>query len=81
MNLNYIEKNKPIGKDTADMAYRKRKSSIDLSEYELQSQKIPKSYDGFTIIHISDLYDEVFGAQQQLLAEIIIEQSPDINYR
>lgn len=60
------------------MAYRKRKSSIQLSEYKLKSQKIPKSYNGFTIIHISDLHDEVFGFNQQLLAEVIIEQSPDI---
>lgn len=54
------------------------KLSIKVSEYEIKDKKIPKTYNGFTIIQISDLHNNEFGIKEERLINIIKEQAPDI---
>ncbi len=49
--------------------------NLQLSEYELSSEKCPESFDGFKIVQLSDLHGSDFG---DALAEKVKQQQPDI---
>ena len=51
---------------------------ISVSEYDIVSDKIPESFDGFVIVHLSDLHNKLFGANQKRLVKHIKEQKPDM---
>ena len=51
---------------------------ITVSEYEIASEKLPSSFDGFVIVHISDLHNKLFGRNQKRLIAKIKEQEPDV---
>lgn len=59
------------------MAIRKNVDSVEISRYEIISEKIPKNQSGFSIVHISDLHDEQFGPEQSALSELILAQKAD----
>ena len=40
---------------------------IDISKYEISSSKIPQSFDGYTILQLSDLHSKSFGKNQEKL--------------
>jgi predicted MPP superfamily phosphohydrolase len=45
---------------------------------EVNSSKIPKSFEGYKIVHLSDLHNKSFGKGQKKLVEKIDEIKPDI---
>lgn len=51
---------------------------ITVRSFEIQSDKIPSSFDSFRIAHISDLHNESFGDNNERLLSKIKETSPDI---
>ncbi len=44
----------------------------------IENREIPLSFDGFRIVHVTDLHDAVFGEGQSELLKLIEEQKPDI---
>lgn len=53
-------------------------NAIMVSEYEIVSEKLPKSFDGFVIVHLSDLHNKMFGKDQKRLIKHVKEQNPDM---
>lgn len=51
---------------------------ITVSEYEIASEKLPESFDGFVVVHLSDLHNKLFGKNQKQLIQKIKEQKPDM---
>ena len=51
---------------------------ITVSEYIYETDKISAENDGFSIVHISDLHNKLFGADQHRLIEKVSECMPDI---
>lgn len=53
-------------------------NALTVSEFDIESDMIPKSFDGFRIIQISDLHNAEFGEQNHDLLEKIRSAKPDI---
>lgn len=53
-------------------------NAITVSEYEIVSEQIPESFDGFVIVHLSDLHNKMFGENQKRLIRHVKEQNPDM---
>ena len=53
-------------------------NAITVSQYEIASEKIPESFDGFVIVHLSDLHNKMFGENQKRLIKHVKEQNPDM---
>jgi len=51
---------------------------IVVSEYEYRSEKIAGELDGYTIVHISDLHNKLFGSGQKRLIAKIEDCQPDM---
>lgn len=51
---------------------------IVTTDYTLQSEKIPSSFDGFKIVQVSDLHDGLFGENNVQLIEKVEQQQPDV---
>ena len=49
------------------------------SFYSINSQLLPNSFDGFKIVHLSDLHNKVFGNDNAPLLNLIEPEQPDIN--
>lgn len=47
------------------------------TEYIIESGRLPKSFDGFRIVQVSDLHDATFGGGQQRLVKKVKEADPD----
>lgn len=52
--------------------------TLHVTEYFVQSKKLPISFDGFRIAHLSDLHNAEFGEDNMKLYETIREQKPDV---
>jgi len=52
--------------------------SIDLSKYEISSKKLPKEFDSFKIIHLSDLHSREIGENNIKLINKIKKQNPNV---
>ena len=50
---------------------------IDITEYTLESDNLPESFNEFKIVHLSDLHNTEFGKNNKKLLKIIKEQKPD----
>lgn len=48
------------------------------SFYSINSQLLPNSFDGFKIVHLSDLHNKVFGKDNAPLLNLIEPEQPDI---
>ncbi len=57
----------------ADSRYR-----LQLTDYSLSFADLPESFEGFRIIHISDLHGMSFGRDNRRLAQLIRSQEPDL---
>lgn len=53
-------------------------NGLTLSEHTYKSAKVPKAFDGFKILHISDLHNKCFGRNNCRLIKLIKAQQPDI---
>lgn len=51
---------------------------ISKTRFKIYSQRLPKNFDGFKIVHISDLHNKSFGKKQQYLVNQIKEENPNI---
>lgn len=58
--------------------YRYQVDSIEKNKYIIESSKIPKEFDNFNIVQISDLHNKSFGKDNKKLLKVIDELSPDI---
>ncbi len=50
---------------------------LETTEYTIKNPDLPKSFDGFKIIQISDLHNTEFGKSNKNLIKIIKEEKPD----
>lgn len=53
-------------------------NAITVSDYVIESEKLPESFDGFVIVHLSDLHNKSFGNHQERLIRQIKNQKPDM---
>ena len=51
---------------------------IERTRFEYKSEKVPESFDGFKIVHVSDLHNKEFGNENGRLTEIIKKEIPDV---
>lgn len=51
---------------------------IGVSEHDYVSDRVPQSFDGFRILHLSDLHNKRFGRNQRVLLNKINQINPDI---
>ncbi|OLS02989.1 metallophosphoesterase [Tissierella creatinophila] len=58
--------------------FRWQNNEILTTKVDYKSTKLPKDFDGFTIIQISDLHNKLFGKDQRRLLEKIENAKPDI---
>ena len=54
------------------------RDDLEISRYEVKSQKLPESFDGFKIVQLSDLHGAEFGEDGMELVEKVEELEPDI---
>ena len=54
------------------------REDLEISRYEVKSQKLPESFDGFKIVQLSDLHGAEFGEDGMGLVEKVEELEPDI---
>ncbi len=52
--------------------------ALKLNELEIKSQKLPMAFDGYRILHISDLHNAEFGIKNAKLLELATHAQPDI---
>ena len=53
-------------------------NKIDVSEYVYRSNKVSKKLDGYTIVHLSDLHNKLFGDNSDKLIEKIKKEKPNM---
>ena len=58
--------------------YKYETESLEITKYEIENEKIPKEFDNFKIVQISDLHNKSFGKGNKRLLEKIDSQNPDI---
>ena len=51
---------------------------IVVTEFTYASDKLPKAFDGFVLVQVSDLHNKTFGVEQRALLEKIESVSPDL---
>ena len=51
--------------------------NLETTEYTIENESIPKSFDGFKLVQISDLHNASFGESNKNLLEIIEAEKPD----
>lgn len=54
------------------------RDDLEISCYEVKSQKLPESFDGFKIVQLSDLHGAEFGEDGMELVEKVKELEPDM---
>lgn len=54
------------------------RDDLEISRYEVKSQKLPENFDGFKIVQLSDLHGAEFGEDGMELVEKVKELEPDI---
>ncbi|MBR5127348.1 MAG: metallophosphoesterase [Roseburia sp.] len=51
---------------------------IVVTPFEVESEELPESFDGYRIVQVSDLHNDEFGKDNEKLLAIIKEAKPDI---
>lgn len=54
------------------------RDDLEISRYEVNSKKLPESFDGFKIVQLSDLHGAEFGEDGMELVEKVKELEPDM---
>lgn len=52
--------------------------AVEVNNYIISSERIPESFDGFRIAHLSDLHNEEFGKGNEKLLRILEDSKPDL---
>lgn len=63
---------------TIFIIYGLKNTKLKLTSYEYTSAKVPKDFDGYKILQISDLHHKNFGTNQKKLIRLIQKQEPDL---
>lgn len=58
--------------------YKYKSEDIEIASYEVQNRKIPKVFNEFKIVQISDLHNRSFGTDNNILLEKIDKLKPNI---
>ena len=53
-------------------------SALELNTYTITSSRLPKSFDGYRIAHVSDLHNAQMGTDNEKLLAMLREAEPDI---
>ena len=53
-------------------------TALELNEYVIKSDKLPKSFDGYRIVQVSDLHNTEIGEENTKLLKLIENAKPDI---
>ena len=53
-------------------------NAIQTTEHTISSTKIPKSFDGYKIVQLSDLHSKSFGANQRKIVKRTENSNPDL---
>lgn len=53
-------------------------TALELNTYTIESEKLPKSFDGYKIAHVSDLHNNEMGEHNENLIAMLKDSSPDI---
>lgn len=53
-------------------------TALELNAYTISSNKLPESFSGYRIVHVSDLHNAEFGENNALLLEMLKEAEPDM---
>ncbi len=53
-------------------------NKLETTEYQIYSERLPNSFDGFRIMFLSDLHEAEFGKNQTILLEKVKNSEPDI---
>lgn len=53
-------------------------NSLETTSYEIKNKKIPKEFNNFKIVQVSDLHNKTFGKNNEKLLKKIHEEEPDI---
>ncbi len=60
------------------IAIYKGNSSVEISNYEVKSKSLPESFNGYKIIHISDLHDSLHGKNHSSVVDKIVKIAPQV---
>ena len=52
--------------------------ALEVNNYIISSKRIPEAFDGFRIVHLSDLHNEEFGEENKVLLAILRGYGPDM---
>ncbi len=66
-----------FGKTIFDIA-NKQNHNLELNGYKYKSEKLPVEFDGFRIVHLSDLHNCVYGNEADELIKLVRINRPDI---
>ncbi|HSQ33664.1 MAG TPA: metallophosphoesterase, partial [Peptostreptococcaceae bacterium] len=58
--------------------YKYETKIIDITQYEIINPKIPREFNNFKIVNISDLHNKSFGKNNKRLLDKIDNLKPDI---
>ena len=53
-------------------------TALELNTYTIESEKLPKSFDGYKIAHVSDLHNNEMGEDNENLLAMLKDSSPNI---
>lgn len=51
---------------------------LQLTSIKIKTEKLPSTFNGFKIVHLSDLHGKTFGKDQKYLVEKVRKEKPDI---
>lgn len=66
-----------FGKAIFELA-NEQNHTLDLTGYKYKSTKLPEAFDGFRIVHLSDMHNCVYGKESEELVQIVKQNKPDI---
>lgn len=53
-------------------------NALSVTEIKVRSDEIPEAFQGYTIVHLSDLHSKEFGDEQKTLVEKVRDLKPDV---
>ena len=53
-------------------------NAISITKIDYHNPGIPSAFEGYTLVHISDLHNKIFGGNQKYLLDKIKKEGPDI---